>query len=139
EGLELLWRLAHDRDLAFPRTLLDKLDRLFDHIGNAGVLKVELDAPSLDLRHVENVADDVEQELPAVEDVTRIFDIFFRPDRPEHLVLHDLAETDDGVERGPELMAHIGEKLRFRPAGGFSPGLLAPVFVGEIGKPLCLP
>ena len=61
-----------------------------------------------------------------------------RADRPEHLVLHHLAEADDGVERRAQLMAHIGEEFRLRPARRLGAGLLARIFVGEIGEALRL-
>src|ERR1700747_1695441 len=33
--------------------------------------------------------------------------------RPEDLVLHDFRKPEDRIERRPQLMAHIGEKLGF--------------------------
>ena len=43
------------------------------------------------------------------------------PQRGGHLAVeiveHQFSESEDGVERGSELVAHAGEKLRFGPAG----------------------
>src|SRR6516225_4878297 len=49
-----------------------------------------------------------------VEAVTGISSI----DRANDLVSDYFREADDGVERGSELVAHIGKKLRFRTIGG---------------------
>jgi hypothetical protein len=39
-----------------------------------------------------------------------------RADRTKNLMGHDFGKSEDGVERRPELVAHIGEKARFRAA-----------------------
>ena len=102
-------------------------------------LDLELDPPGLDLRHVEDVVDDVEQILAARVDVAGIFDIFRRRRcGPNICCSITSAEADDGVERRPQLVAHIGEELRLRPVGRFGPRLLARIFLGEIGEPLRL-
>ena len=54
------------------------------------VLGRKPDAAGLDLRHVENVVDDVEQILAAFADVAGIFLVFFGAERPEHRRFHDL-------------------------------------------------
>ena len=56
------------------------------------------------------------------------------PERPEHARLHDLGEADDGVERRAQLVAHIGEELRFRLVGLLGAGLLLGIFFGELGQ-----
>ena len=72
-------------------------------------------------------------------DVARhIRDICPAPIGPNICVLHHLAEADDGVERRAQLMAHIGEEFRLRPVGRLGAGLLARIFVGEIGEALRL-
>ena len=40
-------------------------------------------------------------------------------DRAEQFLRHDLREADHGVEGRAQLMADIGEKLRFGAVGGF--------------------
>ena len=39
--------------------------------------------------------------------------------RPENLALHHLGEAEDGVERRPQLMAHLREEARLGDVGGF--------------------
>ena len=50
----------------------------------AEILKIEPDAAGFDLRHVENVVDDLKQILPAAADIVAIFVIFFGTKRAEH-------------------------------------------------------
>ena len=100
------------------------------------ILEIEADAASLDLRHVEDVVDDVEQILPAAADVAAILAVFLGAERAEHARLHDLGETDDGVERRAQLVAHIGEEFRLGLVGFLGAGLLDGVVLGEFGQSL---
>jgi hypothetical protein len=90
-------------------------------------LAVDAHMARLDLRHVENIVDDVEQVFAAIVNIAGIFGIFRRADRSEHLILQDIGKAEDGVERRAQLMAHIGEEFGFRPVGG-----LRTLFFGEI-------
>ena len=72
---------------------------------------IKPDAARLDFRHVEDIVDHFEQILTALTNVTAILAIFVGPKRTEHSRLHDFGKADDGVERSPQLMAHIGKKL----------------------------
>ena len=72
-----------------------------------------------DLRHVEQIVDQGEQVKGAGIHVARIFGVAGGTERPEHLVAHDIGEADDGVQRGAQFVAHIGEETRLRPAGRF--------------------
>ena len=102
------------------------------------LLEVEADAAGLDLRHVEDVVDDVEQVLAALVDVLAVVAVLVAADRAEHLRLHDLGEADDGVERRAQLVAHIGEEARLRLVGLFGAGLLLGVFLRQVGELLGL-
>ncbi len=103
-------------------------------LSRSTIFRVEINAAGLDLRHVENVVDDVEQILAALADVARIFGVFRRAERPEHRRFHDLGEADDGVERGAQLMAHVGQELRLGLVGVFGAGLFLRVFFREVGE-----
>src|SRR5260370_11387599 len=50
----------------------------------------------------------------ALVDVLHIVQIFFVTERAEQLMRNDLGKSDDGIERGTQFMAHIGEKLALR-------------------------
>ena len=75
------------------------------------VLQVELETSGLDLRHVEHVVDDVEQVFAAAVNVAAVLDIFVGAERAEHSRFHDLGETDDGIQRRAQLVAHVGEEF----------------------------
>jgi len=55
-------------------------------------------------------------------------------ERAEHAAAHDLREADDGVERGTQLMAHIGEEFRLGLVGVLGAVLFVGVFLGEVGE-----
>src|SRR5690349_16144233 len=72
--------------------------------------------------------------------VTDIFEIFIIRGHPENAVRDKFGKADDGVERRPQFVAHMGEEFTLRPAGklglgespvslGFVPSLLRYVFV----------
>ena len=48
------------------------------------LLRIEAYAPGLDLRHVKDVVDDLQQILPALMDVAAVLAIFLGPERAEH-------------------------------------------------------
>ena len=52
----------------------------------------------------------------------------------EHAAAHDLGEADDGVQRGAQFVAHIGEEFGFRLVGFLGAVLFLRVFFGEVGK-----
>ncbi len=75
------------------------------------LLGVEPDASRLDLRHVEDIVDHFEQVLAALMDISAILAIFVRAQRAEHAGLHDFGESNDGIEWGSQLVAHVGEEF----------------------------
>ena len=100
------------------------------------ILEIEPDAAGLDLRHVENVVDDLKQILAAAADIAAIFMIFFGAERAEHAGFHDLGKSDDGVERRAQLVAHIGEEFRLRLVGFLGAGFFFGIFLGEFRRAL---
>jgi hypothetical protein len=79
----------------------------------------DLQLARLDLAEVEEVVDDLQEMGPAVQNVPGVLAVPGVPQRPEGLVLHDLGEADDGIERASQLMAHGGQEFRLRAIGGF--------------------
>ena len=63
------------------------------------ILEIKPDAPGLDLRHVENIVDDLKQILAAAADIAAVFMIFFGTKGAEHSRFHDFGKADDGIER----------------------------------------
>ena len=99
---------------------------------------MQANAARLEPRHVEHVADDVEQVLAAGEDVGAIVAVLFRAERTEGLAFHQLREADDRVERRAQLVAHVGEEFRLGAVGHLGLRLLLVVALGEIGELLRL-
>src|SRR6185437_3445769 len=88
------------------------------------ILCREVNAAGFDLRHVENVVDDVEQILAAFADIARILAVFVGAERAEHRRFHDLGEANDGVKQRAQFVAHVGQKLRFGRIGLFGASFL---------------
>ena len=101
-------------------------------------LEIEADAAGLDLRHVENVVDDVEQIAAALADVAAIFECTCPRRAGRTCRFHDLGEADDGVERRAQLVAHIGEELRLGLVRFLGARLFLGVFLREVGELLGL-
>src|SRR3546814_17529117 len=55
----------------------------------------------------------------AGHDVAAVFAILRVAERPHHLFLQHLRKAEDRVQRRTQLVAHVGEKVRLGPAGGF--------------------
>ena len=74
-------------------------------------LDAEHELPRFDLGEIENVVDQPKQVLAvllhSVQHLRRLGREF-----AVQTVLHELGITEDGIERRPELMAHVGEELR---------------------------
>jgi len=107
-------------------------------LGEVERLVIELHAPGFDLRHVEDVVDDVQQIISAGHDVVAVLLIFLGAQRPEHAAAHYFREADNGVERGAQLVAHVGQKFRLGLVGFLGTGLLIGILLREFGEQLRL-
>ena len=67
--------------------------------------------PGLNLRHVEDRVDDREQMLARSMDDRRIFALLVLLHGPQGAAAEHLGKADDRVERGPQLVAHVGEEM----------------------------
>ena len=108
---EVLVDRARERDLA-PRCARSRssIIVLSMAVGKSKSLEVQLHAPGLDLRQVEDVVDQREQVPPRVQDVGEILRLLV-VDLAEHLLGQDFREADDGVERRAQLVRHVGQEL----------------------------
>ena len=109
--------ILDDADVLVAGLELHQVAAILDDMQQHQRLLVELVAAGLDARQVEDLVDQVEQMLPGIVDVARIFAVGLVAHRPEHLVGHHLGEAEDGVERRPQLMAHRGEEARLGEVG----------------------
>ena len=111
--------------LVLDREIAHQSDRVADHLGDVAHILAQLIGPGLDLGHVENVVDELEQMLAAVVDVAGIVAVARFVDGAQQLVLDDLGKADDGVQRRPQLVAHVGEEHRLGAVGVFRRSLAA--------------
>src|SRR5438876_40187 len=79
--------------------------------GELDDLLAQLDRAGLDLRKIEDVVDDVEEVDAAFMHGAGVVAVVRVADRPHRLGAQQLREADDGVERRPQLVAHVGEEL----------------------------
>ncbi len=85
----------------------------------------KLHPPGLDLGEVEDVVDQLQEVLAAGVDVLQAL-VPLVLGELHQVVLEDLAEAQDGVERGAQLVAHVGQELALQP------GDLGDVGVGDL-------
>ena len=130
--------VTRERDIALGGRLAHHLHAVGDDIGDVDRAEIEGKAPGLDLGHVENVVDHLQQIGAARINVAGIFLIFGVAERAEQPLLHHLGKADHGVERRAQLVADIGEELGLRPVGGFGAILLERIFLREIDELLLL-
>src|SRR3546814_7643393 len=69
---------------------------------------------------VEHVVDQAEQVAAAVVDVPHVLAVARVAQRPQRLLLQQLGESDDGIERRAQLVTHHRQELRLGLAGGRS-------------------
>ena len=95
----------------------------------------------LQLREVENVVDDLQEHLRRLLDLRQITALVRRQVGLEQQV----READDGVHRGADLVAHIGEEVGFDPyrrirqiGGGAHRRLRLPVLCDGLGEAIAI-
>ncbi|GAA3855134.1 hypothetical protein GCM10022626_28620 [[Pseudomonas] carboxydohydrogena] len=109
--------------------------RGFRHgFGEVELLGGELHAPGLDLRHIEDIVDDVEKVIRARQDVLAVLLIASGAERAEHAAAHHFGKADDGVERRAQFVAHVGEEFRLGLVGFLGAALLFGIFLREVGQ-----
>ena len=113
------WGKAH-ADAAFLRLRFDH-GLAFEHdFGQRHRFQRQRQLAGLDQREIENFVDQFQQvpsRLENLVDAALLGDGWRR-----RAGLHELGKTEDRVERRAQLMAHAGEKFRFREVGFFRHG-----------------
>jgi len=95
------------RDSATGRNVLDVVDEVRDR----DACNVDGDGSGFDLGEVEDVVDELEQVVPRGVDRLRVVDLAGH-EVPLDVRPELLREDEEAVERRPELVRHVGEKLR---------------------------
>jgi hypothetical protein len=73
-------------------------------------LNVQLDPPGLYLGQIQNVIDQSEEKIPGADNTLVRLDLLGIPVGDGVFVQH-LRYADDGVQRCPQLVAHVGQEL----------------------------
>ena len=90
----------------------DERPHLFEQRHDFDVFEKNVHLAGFDFRQIENVVDQAEQVTAGAFDLLEIADEIVLSEIGG-VFLEDFAVADDGVERRAQLMAHIGEELRF--------------------------
>ena len=94
----------------------DEVDRLLDDLNDADRLRRQRQVAALDAGEVQHLIDKAKQMLADPQDVVDALGLLLG----QVVELEQLAEPEDGVERGVQLVAHAGQELalgRVRPVG----------------------
>ncbi len=89
---------------------------LVQRLGHLELREGELHPAGFDLREVEDVVDDLQQQPPRSQDVLHVA-VLLLVQGPEGLVLEHFREPDDRVQRRAKLVTHLRQELRLGPAG----------------------
>src|SRR5471030_2936835 len=87
------------------------------HLGQRHGFLRQVDLARLDHRQVEDFINQAQQIPAGLEDL--VGRRLLRDRQRRHAGLHQLREAQHGVERRAQLVAHIGQELRFRQVGFF--------------------
>ena len=101
--------MNHDLVAVLRRQRLDRLDDRVDQRRQSKTIQIKLHPPGLDLGEVEDVVDQGEQVAARAEHAVERLEVLL--ERLGILPQH-LGDADDGIERGAQLVAHVGEELR---------------------------
>ena len=116
--------LQRQLDAALDRLLPQHAHGAFQGFPQREAAQVELHLARLHLGEVQDVVDQGEQVPAAGKDVVDVFLLLFVDDA-EHLVLQHLGEADHRIERGAQLVAHVGQEVGLDQVGlfGHDPGV----------------
>ena len=81
--------------------------------------RVELDLARLDLGEIEDVVDHLQQMLAGIGDLAQVVELA----RTERLAPQQVRKTQHRIERGADLVAHVGQEGTLGLAGGVGRGL----------------
>ncbi len=92
----------------------DEVERRLDALAQIERLRLDVHAPGLDLREVEDVVDDGEQRVAGIADRRRVVALLVVERRVEQKAAH----ADHRVHRRADLVAHRREERALRLVGG---------------------
>jgi signal transduction histidine kinase/PAS domain-containing protein len=144
EGRQVVGHFRRQLDAETLGPVEDHLRRFHNHGGDIDDVIVEVKLSRLDPGDVQDIGDQGEEMGARLVDHVQIGCIFAVPDGPEDLSPDHFGKTDDGVQRGPQFVTHVGQELGLRAVGEFRlilgptqvPGaLFDPPFQFAVGLP----
>ena len=112
--LELHALVAHQRERG--------LDALLDHVEQVHLLLAHLELAGLDAGEVEDAGDQLEQVAARVVNRAHV-GLLPLGEVAVQAVQQHLGEANDRVQRGPQLVRHVGQELRLEATGLHQPGV----------------
>src|SRR5215472_3862452 len=105
--------LRHQLEALFVRLDSGYLQASLDHIRQVEFDAADFHTTGFDLREVEDVVDQIEQAVSGPAEDAHVFALL----RAELRFPQEVGDTDDGVHRGPDLVAHAGEEFALGSVG----------------------
>src|SRR5262249_1636942 len=90
--------------------LADQGQRIVDSHGQVEVRQLQVHLPGLDLRQIQDVVDQGQEVLPRSVDVLQVF-VLLLVQITKHPLGQNLRESNDSIQRCPQLVRHVGEEL----------------------------
>ena len=135
-GADLLQPLIDGQaqcDATPPGPLAHQGQGVVERRGQVEVRQFQLHPARLDLGQVEDVVDQGQEVLSRGVDVLQIL-VLLLVQLAEHPLAQDLREADDGVQRRPQLVGHVGQELGLVLAGDFE----LPALVLDLEEQACV-
>src|SRR6516225_9876535 len=128
------WASTMRRFLVLLGELSGGADNLIDKPCQINRLGIKFELASFDLGEVEHLVDEAKEMSPsAVHALQRLLRLFRA--EPRGVRDHHFGQSDDGIERRAQLVAHAGKELRLALARQFE--LAALVLLGYLQRHLC--
>ena len=112
-------------EMLFDGTRRDEIQRRLHALAQIERLGLDIHAPGLDLREIEDVVDDRQQRIARLTDRRDVIALL----GVERCIQEKAAHSDDRVHRRADLVAHRREERAFRLVGGLRGGARSFRFV----------
>ncbi len=111
--------LGRQGDVSVVGAFLHHAQAAFDDGTHLDPLLRQRQGVAFDARDVEDVVDEFQKMLSGIVDVLGVLVVLLVPQGTEVFSRHDFRKADDGIQRGPEFVAHVGEEFRLAAVGHF--------------------
>ena len=112
----IVGNIDFDRHAASLRLFSDQWQAASDLLRQVEGFRLDLEFPGLDFGQIQQIVDQGKQMLARVQNIHDIFRLFV-VQRPRNTRFQRPGKPYHGVHRSAQLVAHIGEEIRFRRTG----------------------